>query len=52
MVYLQMFRVSTGIHPSLKLGVSINVRVCGNCQCYARFDSKADRVMQMGTDSD
>ena len=39
-------------HPSLKLGVSLSVRVRGNCQCYAQFDSKTDRVKQMGTNSD
>ena len=39
-------------HPSLKLGGSLSVRVRGNGQCYAQFDSKADRVTQMGTNSD
>ena len=39
-------------HPSLKLGVSLNDRVHWNGQCYAKFDSKADRVTGMGTNSD
>ena len=42
----------TPLHPSLKLGVSLSVCVRGNYQCYAQFDSKADRVTQMGTNSD
>ena len=39
-------------HPSLEQGVSPSDRVCGNGQCYAQFDSKADRVRPMGTNSD
>ena len=39
-------------HPSLKLGASLDDRVRWNGQCYAQFDSKADRVTGMGTNSD
>ena len=39
-------------HPSLKIGVLLNDRVCWNDQCYAQFDSKADRVTGMGTNSE
>ena len=39
-------------HTPLKLGVSLSDRVRENGQCYAQFDSKADRVTVMGTNSD
>ena len=43
--------VGLGDHPSFKLGVLISVCVHGNGQCYAQFDSKADRVKRMATNS-
>ena len=41
-----------GPHPSLKLGVLLGDSVGQNDRCYAQFDSKADMVTGMGTNSD
>ena len=38
-------------HPSLKQGVSLGDRAHPNGECHVEFDSKAGRIMQVGTNS-
>ena len=44
-------KIHPPIHPSLKQGVSLGDRAHPNGKCHVEFDSKAGRIMQVGTNS-